>query len=79
MGRHLGTLEEQASRLATRTARRWDEETEDRHRLTATWDLQQMAQMGDLHLREACGNLSHATHLVKAMQLHRNKLSNMLG
>jgi hypothetical protein len=35
--------------------------------------------MGDLHLLEVCGSLSHATHQVKAIQLRRNKLSNMLG
>jgi hypothetical protein len=35
--------------------------------------------MGDLRLLEACGNLSRAIHQVKAMQLRRNKLSNMLG
>ena len=79
MGKHPGTLEERASRLATHTARSWEEETEGHHHQMATWDLQRMAQTGDLRLPEACGNLCHATHLVKAMQLRRNKLSNMLG
>jgi hypothetical protein len=36
-------------------------------------------EMVDLHLQGPCGNLSRAIHQVKAMQLRRNKLSNMLG
>jgi hypothetical protein len=35
--------------------------------------------MGGLPLLEVCGSLSHAIHQVRAIQLRRNKLSNMLG
>jgi len=79
--KHQGMLEGQVSHLVTRTALRWEEEMEDHHHRMdrmVIWDLRQ-TEMVDLHLLGACGNLSHAIHQVKAMQLRRNKLSNMLG
>jgi hypothetical protein len=76
MGKHQGMVEGRASRLAIRTVHTWGEEMEDLHHRMATWDLR---QTGDLHLLGPCGNLSHAIRQVKAMQLRRNKLSNMLG
>jgi hypothetical protein len=35
--------------------------------------------MGDLPLLEVYASLSHGIRLVRAIQLRRNKLSNMLG
>jgi hypothetical protein len=35
--------------------------------------------MVDHHLLEACGSQSHAIRQDRAIQLRRNKLSNMLG